>query len=221
MKLVSSLFCSQLVIEKGRPFSLVIENRTLFRRLIEDIRLQQGGDIGKCVLSEDNHPLKMKDSVDLLDSFAPFEINTKIVMSVISDEFFERSVDGEHYNTTNRLLADIEKYIGELCFDLPFSVECRKLDMKSLVKAASVSIVDDHSCELEKIIDYMSIVSDFTKIKLFITVNMASFFDSDELDLFLKTISGRDFALLMIESFDRPLPSDLPKLIIDADLCEI
>lgn len=220
MKLVSSFFCSQIIIEKGRPFALVIENRTLFRRLIEDIRLQQGGDIGDCVLSEEICPLKIKDTVDLLDSFAPFEINTKTVMSAISDEIFERSVDSDHYNQTHTLLAEIEKYISELCFNLPFSIECRKLDIRSIVKAASPTIVDDYSSELERIIDYMSIVSDFTKTKLFVTVNMASFFEGDELDLFLKTVSGKDFALLMIESFDRQLPVDVPKLVIDADLCE-
>lgn len=220
MRIVSPLFCTELVIDSGAPFTLVIENRTLFRHFIEDLRRQVGGESGKLVLSEDNRPLRVKDNIDLIDGFAPFDINTKAVLSGIADEIAKKAVDAGHYLRTSELMSELYGYIDELCFELPFSVECRKLDVKSIVKAAAVSVVDDYVDPLEKIIDYMSIRRDIDGIKLFVTVNMSSYFETDGLDMFMKTAACKDFGLLMIESFDRKLAEGMKKLVIDADLCE-
>lgn len=49
---------------------------------------------------------------------------------------------------------------------------------------------------------------------------MSAYFEPSELDAFMKLVTQKDLSLLMIESFDRPLPAGMPKLVIDADLCE-
>lgn len=220
MKLVNPNFCTRLSLEQGRPFTLVIENRTLFRRFVEDLYLQVSGGSGESVISRDNLPLKPKDCVDIIDSFAPFDINTKAVISALSDEICGISLNADHYMKTCELMSTLGGYINELCFEMPFSVECRKLDIRSIVKAASISVVDDYVSPLEKIADYMAIRRDLDRISLFVTVNMSAYFEPSELDAFMKLVSQKDLSLLMIESFDRSLPAGMPKLVIDADLCE-
>lgn len=220
MKLVSRLFCSQLIIQSGKPFTLVIENRTLFRKFVEDLHIQSEGENGATVLSNDNVPLKFKDHVDIMDSFTPFDINNKAVLSAVADEIFDKALSEEHYSETCEIMARLCRYIDELCFELPFSVECQRLDIKSVVKAAAVSVVDDYLSPLEKIIDYMSIRHDLGHIELFVTVNLSAYFEPNEVDMFMKTVSEKDIAVLMIECFDRNLPIGMEKLVIDSDLCE-
>ena len=79
---------------------------------------------------------------------------------------------------------------------------------------------EGHRGEVEKILDYMELVREFDRNKLFITVNMRSFFDDELITEFMKTVVSHEYRILMLES-NAYLRLTLEKRItIDADLCE-
>lgn len=220
MKLASSYFQSLIEVREGVPFLLVMENPSLFRRLLADIHGQIAGDDGDTVLSIDNVPVPMSRYADILESFAPFDINTRPLLSKVTADMERTAVDENHYLSTSQLLSDIEKNIVEWGFDLSVRTECRALSARTLIKAASVAIANDFEDPIEEIISYMSLILDFDKKKLFFTVNMRSYFDDEDIERFVCAVRQKDISVLMIENCARDVLCGTERLVIDRDLCE-
>ena len=220
MKITCPYFNSLIEINEGVPFSLIIENQPLFRRFAEDIHSQLSGSDGDTVLSVDNAPVAMNKYADILESFAPFDINSKTMLSGISAAIEKVAVDESHYIEKSRLIAETEKYISELSFSLPGTIECRKLNIGAIIKAASVAIADDFENVIEKIISYMSLILDLGGKKLFITLNMRSYFSDEEIEGFIGEIKKKQLCVFMLENCARKKIDGMEQLIIDSDLCE-
>ena len=220
MKLACPYFNSLIEVKEGIPFSLVIENQPLFRRVLTDIHSQLLGHDGDTVLSIGNMPVPVNRYADIIESFAPFDINTKALLAKVTADMERTAVDEKHYLSTSQLLSDIERYFSELCFDLPLRTECRKLSAQSLIKAASVAISDDFEDQIEEIVSYMSLILDFDKKKLFVTVNMRSYFDDEEIKRFICAVRQKNISVLMIENCAHNALCGTERLVIDRDLCE-
>ena len=110
MKIACPYFNALIEIHEGVPFALIIENQPLFRQFAEDIHSQLMGGEGDTVFSINNTPVAMSKYVDLLESFAPFDINSKTMLSGISAAIEKVAVDEKHYIDTSRLIAETEKY---------------------------------------------------------------------------------------------------------------
>lgn len=221
MRIAGPYFNSLIEINEGEIFCLVIEEQNVFRNVILDIHDQICGEFGKLVLSYDNMPISFHKYVDVIESFAPFDINTKALISKINSSIEKNAVDSEHFLDSSKLVSDIENYISELCFDLPFGVECSKLSISSIIKAAAVHVLDDYENTIEAIVAYMLAILDFDKRKLFVTVNMRSYFTDDDMIMFLKEVKNHQIQVLMIENCVHDNLDGMNTLIIDKDLCEI
>ena len=220
MKIACPYFNSLIEINEGTPFSLIIENQQLFRRFAEDIHSQLSGNDGDTILSIDNTPVAMSKNADIMESFAPFDINSKTLLSRISSAIEKTAVDEKHYMESSHLVSETENYISELCFSLPVTVECRKLSIGAIIKAASVAIADDFENEIEEIISYMSLVLDFDGKKCFIMLNMRSYFSDEEIEKFADEIKRKQLCVLMLENCTRKKIAGMEQLTIDIDLCE-
>lgn len=220
MKLSSPYFDTLLELREGEPLLLEIEAQSLFRKFSEDLRRQADGESGEAVLSVEDSPVPLSRYAEILDCFAPFDINTKSMLTKIAAALERGAVDEEHYLATSALLANIERHITELCFDLPVRIECRKLTAGAVIKAASPAIAEDFASPLEALLSYMSVISDLDRNKLYITVNMRSYFDDEEMTEFIGEIRKKQFHVLLLESSARERIAGLNRLTIDRDLCE-
>ena len=220
MKLYSPCFTTLLEIEEGVPFLLAIENRALFRRFLEELHTQASGGAGGTVLSKDNVPISISKSVDVLAQFAPFEINTRTLLSKLCTAGEQVAVDETHYLRTAQMLSDVETYITDLFFDFPLGIECRKLDAGAFIKAASPAIAEDFVHPIEAILAYMSMVLTFERQKLFVTVNMHGYFDMIEMEKFAAEVQKKQLRILMLENSAYPILPGTKRLVIDNDLCE-
>ncbi len=221
MKVFSTYFNTLIEIGQGKVFLLAIENQHLFRTLLENIYRQVDGEEGDIILSKNNAPISISKNADIIESFAPFDMNSKSVISKITSIMEKTAMDESHFLKTSQMLTDIERYMNDLSFDLPFDVECKKMSMSSIIKAVSVTVADDTVSEIEKILDYMSFIADVDKQKLFITVNIRSYFADDEIRELVQAVERKQLRVLMLESTAREKIENVPQLIIDKDLCEI
>lgn len=220
MRIACPYFDSLIDINEGVPFHLIIENQPLFRRFVEDIHSQLSGGNGDTILSVGNTPVAMNKYADILENFAPFDINSKTMLSGISAAIEKVAVDENHYMETSQLIAEMEKYISELSFSLSVAIECRKLNIGTIIKAAAVAIADDFDNVIEKIISYMSLILDLGGQKLFMTLNMRSYFSDEEIEEFIGEIKRKQLCVLMLENCARKKITGTEQLIIDSDLCE-
>lgn len=206
---------------ENRINSIIIENRSFFTELISDIYFQIEGMDGKCVLSKNDTPISFVKNAELLDRFVPFDINRKSILTKLAARLEAVAMEAQFYERSSRLISEIERYMSDISFEQSFSVEFPKLSVSSVIKSASVQLLDDYSSLPEKILDYMQIVAELDRKKMFFTVNLRSYITDTEAELFMKSAVSHGFELIMLESTAYSKCEYENRLIIDADLCEI
>ncbi len=204
--------------------TLIIENQGLFRTFLQDIHLAIDGVHTKVVLSLGNKVVDMTKHAELITDFICFDINKKSLLSKICAALEHSASSPEKFVETQQLLAYVENSINDWAFDLSCDISPSNVSVSSILKSAGIRINDDYVGEIgaaEKIVDYMELVREFDRDKLFVTVNMRSFFSDETISKFLATVVSHDYKVLMLESCAYDLIKYEDRLIIDRDLCEI
>ena len=142
-----------------------------------------------------------------------------IILSAMNREIAANGY-GENYQRSVELLSTIENYLIDMSFDFPCSISFPKLSLSSLIKSSGAVIESDGSIS-ERVSDYMELVTELDKRKLFITLNMRSFIDDEEMSLFSDTVISHGYDVLMIENHAYSMLKNENRIIIDSDLCEI
>ena len=201
--------------------TIVIENRNLFRAVVQDIYNRIDGLSGKSVLGTgDGKLLDFSKYAEIFTSFVPFEINRKGLITKITSAVEKESLSGYRYESTMKILTDIERYMEGLTSSFDCNLAFSKITAGALIKAVGIEIVDDYTSLGEKIIDYMELVREFDKEKIFFTVNFRSFVDDEETEEFMKTVKIHDFHLVMFENKEYNILEHELRRTIDEDLCE-
>ncbi len=203
--------------------TLVIENQSFFRKFISDMYSSLNGEPTHAVLSKDNKTVNWSKNAEIISDFINFDINQKSLIGKICAALERQSVLPENYSRTNELLADIENEIAKWASDFPCNISPTKVSASGIIKASGIEIADDYVGEkgnVEKLIDYMELVREFDRDKLFITVNMRCFFSDETVKQFLKTSLSHGFRVFMLEAVSYPLLKEEDRLTVDADLCE-
>jgi CRISPR-associated protein Csn2 len=201
--------------------TVVIENPTLFGNILNDISGQICGYEGKFVVSEHNKVLRTDKTAELLTEFFPFEINRKPLITKIIAKLEQKAIYGDNYAETVELIGRISDYLTKLSLDFSCDINYTKLDIGAIIKASGVMIEDDCDFLCEKIINYIQLVTEFDREKLFITVNLRFFVDDKEAEEFMKTVLGHGFHVILLEGAEHELLRPEKRYIIDRDFCEI
>lgn len=124
---------------------------------------------------------------------------------------------------------EIQKQIYEYIFQMEqeyryvLNVE-EMIDLNILFKSAGVRhevIGGDGEEFLNRLCNYMKIVSDLLGIKLIICVNIRSYLSDNQMKKLITDIKYEEFSLLFIENQERTCLPDVKRYIMDRDLCEI
>ncbi len=207
--------------EIGKVNSLIIENQKLFFEVITDISSQIEGFDGKSVLSEENKILTFSKNADLLTQFIPFDLNRKTLVNKAVSAVEQVAVSGEYFQKTAEILSQLEAYLFEISANFSCDISFSKISAASIIKASGFEFKNDYDTLCEKIIDYFELVTEFDRKKLFFTVNLRSYVNDKEIELFIETVLQHGYNLLMIESGEHPLLTSEQRYIIDSALCEI
>lgn len=125
------------------------------------------------------------------------------------------------YRETQEIPATVERYIHNLSFSCPCNVECGKLGVSNLLKMSGLRFEMSYNSHIEKLIEYMSLVRELENEKLFIFVNMRSWFTDEETELFVKNALIHKYDILLIDNCEYPKLESEKRIVIDRDLCEI
>lgn len=117
-------------------------------------------------------------------------------------------------------MGSLENYIAELAFDLPCDLLCGKMNMGSILKAAGLEFCDDYDSDLERFLDYMEITRELERNKLFVFVNLRSFYPDADIQTFIDTAVGHEYCVLLVDSSAHTLLPNENRTTVDADLCE-
>jgi len=201
--------------------TVVIENQTLFFSLLQDIVMQLQGLDGKIVLSDKQKILKIDKNVELLDRFIPFELNQKSIQNKLYSMIEHLLEEDVYYHDTVQIKAEIEAYLNRLSLNFPYEIDFQSINVNALLKASNVRLSEEYPNLSEKILDYIGIVRELDRNKLFITVNLRSFISDEEAEALCKEFIVRRYDIIMLESTARKRLSTEKRYIIDSSLCEI
>lgn len=223
MKLAYPEFSDVICFDGNTTPTVVIENKRLFRTFICDIYDAVEGNDTELVLSEKEKIIDFSKNAELLSDFINFNINKKTLLNKVIAELEKAAVSSEHYMKTQKLLAEIEQTVDEWAFSFPCDIVSSKISVSTLLKSVGIELRNEyegHIGEVEKILDYIELVREFDRDKLFVTVNMRAYFDDEIIAEFLKTVASHEFKVLMVESQSYELLEREKRVTIDADLCE-
>lgn len=210
------------VIDFSEPVihSLVIEAPDFFRSFLQDIAEQIKGFSGKAVLSRQDKPIDFSHHGEIIDGFLNFEMERKQLMTRLLSRLEAAAVSEGYYARTARLTGELEQLIQELSFDLPCSIFCSKMGIGGILRAAGIQIADDYENDLERLLDYMELTRELDRDRLFIFVNLRSYYTDSELEAFFGSILAREYCVLLVDSQSRSHLSGEHRITVDSDLCE-
>ncbi len=209
------------VFEENLVHAWVVEKPAFFRALVSDLYAQMNGEEGKFVLSEAYKPVDIAKHMDLITQFIPFELNRKNLLAKICAAAEREAVNEHNYTRTQELLAEIERYANDLLFAYPYDFVYDKLTVGNLFKSIGIAVEDHYDREIERILDYMQLVRDFDRDRIFVFVNLRSYFSTADLEAFFRDALARKFHLWLIDNREYPRFPGEQRFLIDEDLCEI
>ena len=220
MKLVYSNMGHILRFDEGYVSELIIENRKMFFDVVDSMHRQAEGQRGDCVLSVSDRPVEFSKYADLTVQFAPFQVNRKSLLTKLYAAMEKKAQDPEVCSKTWELIGELERYMSGLSEEFPFEISCRKLAMGSIIRALAPEIEENEKSPIEKVFAYMELVRELDRDKLFIMVNMRSYFSDEEMEKFTESVSLHDFKVLLLESYEAAKLKNTKRFVVDADLCE-
>lgn len=170
-------------------------------------------------MSVGDRPVSFASNAELIDSWLNFSLNRKTMINKVIGALEQKAVC-EAYLQTAELLGGVERLVMELSESFPCDLVCKKLTIGNVFRGIGVELAEEGADPLEKLLDYMELVREFDREKLFFLVNLRSWYPDETIELFLQSVLGHGYKVLLIDSRDcQRLPSER-RVTIDSDLCE-
>lgn len=222
MKLVYTELEQQLVFQENKVNVLVIEQKELFRRMIQELDKQISGEEGRFVLSDNNKTMKIDKEICLILNPFALNINSRKALTGLYNELGKLGLNEENYLKTCSLKGQIAEYIYDLLNQVDYALKFQDdFNLQSMFKALEVEFEAGEENFLEGLVYFMDVCSKFQKIKILAFVNLKTYLTNDDLQKFYKEAFYRKMHLLLLEnSIEQELAEEVV-CIVDDDLCVV
>ena len=222
MKLVYTELEQQLVFQENKVNVLVIEQKELFRRMIQELDKQISGEEGGFVLSDNNKTMKIDKEICLILNPFALDINSRKALTGLYNELGKLGLNEENYLKTCSLKGQIAEYIYCLLNQVDYALRFQDdFNLQSLFKALEVEFEAGEENFLEGLVYFMDVCSKFQKVKILAFVNLKTYLTNDELQNFYKEAFFRKMNLLLLENSVGQELAEEVVCIVDGDLCVV
>lgn len=200
---------------------LVIENPKFLREVIKDLTISE--EEKELSATKDGKLLKFDKDVDVVFNPLKLDFNSKRAMTTLLKLLVKTSVSEDFYLTTNNLKTKIVKYLSDVidAGEFEFEVSTDDFTMDSIAKAVSIHIVGDEDDFVELLTDYVSMMADLANTKLFVFVNLRLLLSDEDVERLRHNLDNHQINVLLLEGMAQERLKDVPRWLIDRDLCEI
>ena len=212
-------FNFKLNFEEKNIFSLIVENKKSYRKIIKDLVNNSNIEDGNIILSKNNKLVMPEKEIFVFLDYFNFDIN-KFVLNKYYKELKNLS-ENEFLNETLEIKEILKDYINKLIennYSLKFEDD---LDISQILKAFSIKFERSEDLLLN-LFEWLKILNEILGYEIFFFINIENFLSEDELLEFSKFIVYNKYKVVFLENFYRNKLFDNDNLIIiDNDLCEI
>ena len=222
MKLVYTELEQQLVFQENKVNVLVIEQKELFRRMIQELDKQISGEEAGFVLSDNNKTMRIDKEICLILNPFALDINSRKALTGLYNELGKLGLNEENYLKTCSLKGQIAEYIYDLLNQVDYALKFQDdFNLQSMFKALEVEFEAGEGNFLEGLVYFLDVCSKFQKVKILTFVNLKTYLMSEELHEFYKEAFYRKIQLLLLENNIGDELAEEAVSIVDADLCLI
>ena len=212
-------FNFKIDFENKSIFSLIIENKKLYRKIIEDLINNISIDDGNIILSKNNKLIVPEKEIFVFSDYFNFDVN-KFVLNKYYKELKNLS-ENEFFDETVEIKETLRNYVTKL-IENEYSVKLEEdLDISQILKAFGIKFQRNEDLLLN-LFEWIKILNELLGYEIFFFINLENFLSDDELVEFSKFILYNKYKVVFLENFNRnKLFDDDNLIIIDNDLCEI
>ena len=212
-------FNFKIDFENKSIFSLIIENKKLYRKIIEDLINNISIDDGNIILSKNNKLIVPEKEIFVFSDYFNFDVN-KFVLNKYYKELKNLS-ENDFFDETVEIKEVLRNYVTKLV-ENEYSIKLEEdLDISQILKAFGVKFQRNEDLLLN-LFEWIKILNEVLGYEIFFFINLENFLSDDELVEFSKFILYNKYKVVFLENFNRnKLFDDDNLIIIDNDLCEI
>ena len=212
-------FNFKIDFEDKSIFSLIIENKKLYRKIIEDLINNISIDDGNIILSKNNKLIVPEKEIFVFSDYFNFDVN-KFVLNKYYKELKNLS-ENDFFDETVEIKEVLRNYVTKLV-ENEYSIKLEEdLDISQILKAFGVKFQRNEDLLLN-LFEWIKILNELLGYEIFFFINLENFLSDDELVEFSKFILYNKYKVVFLENFHRnKLFEDDNLIIIDNDLCEI
>lgn len=221
MKLIHSGYQLELHLHENKVTVLTVENKEAYRTLIADLWNQAEGGEGEILLSDGENIKKIAKDVEVVVNPFGLDCNNRKVISKLHQEL-KRVSDELLVPEFAEVNKHIVEYLEKMVQLVPYAIEFETdLDVSALLKIYNIRM--NCLCEnvLEKIVEYLRIMSKICNIQIFVFVGLKQYLTSEELEQLYEFVTYEKIHLICIESMFTKKISGENGWILDEDLCII
>ncbi len=221
MKITNYKFFDLIEIKNFEPETLVVENPTIYRKMVEEIISEFNYDVGDFVISEsDDKPLEFSKNCIVINDFYNSGINNKSFKTKLLNAI---SSDYRYLFEDSALLLQLNDLALEISNSFPFDITYNSsFGFADIVKMLDFRFDIDGDEFWDRFLQKIAICKEMLSYKLVVTINLKDNISKEEYDELIKNLKYRETQILMIE---RNVHGDLDDCnhtkIIDKDLCVI
>ncbi|MEI6521304.1 MAG: type II-A CRISPR-associated protein Csn2 [bacterium] len=223
MKLAYPILSKPIEIPDNKTAVLVIENQMLYAKVLFELISQLNGNEGEFVLSRNDAIINIAKEAELVIDPFMMDINQRKVITRLHQMLNTLAMNEDNYQKTMRLSSEMQQYIEDIVTTTDYELEYNQtIDAAMIFKITDVKIAVSSERLAEKIIDYITVMTDLFKTACFIFVNLKSFINDEDMANLYKHFAYKKICVLLIENITRDTKYEHEIIrIIDHDMCEI
>lgn len=210
-----------MVLRENYVNVLVIENSDVLVDIVQDLYAQREGKEGGLVLAEGEkiYPFQKNVSV-ILEPFS-LDMNERKIQTQLYQEIKEEAY-GSAFTETLAIQRELMQYLDGILFRVPYPVTyTEEFDLNGFLKWMKVSFENEAQSFLEKIVQYLRILSALCRVRVVFFLHLKAFLKEEELRELYKEAAYCKMQLVLLESVMRDKMEMEDICIIDRDMCII
>ncbi len=222
MKIIHCEHNIEVNFDYGEIRSIIIENPRILDSFVLGLYNSTSRKEDKVYILDNFEKIEFAKLVDLV--FSPLELTyekkdiQKKLLQNILEEITESDISYRFSEICSSFLENIYEVKINSEYEIDFD---ENLEMQKLIKCFDIHLKEPMGSFVERIVEYISVMSKLMGKQIFILVGCAHYIDNDEYKLLQKHVAHENVAVLTVEGRQNTLKNPGNKYIMDVDLCEI
>lgn len=222
MKIIHCEHNIEVNFDYGEIRSIIIENPRILDSFVLGLYNSTSRKEDKVYILDNFEKIEFAKLVDLV--FSPLELTyekkdiQKKLLQNILEEITESDISYRFSEICSSFLENIYEVKINSEYEIDFD---ENLEMQKLIKCFDIHLKEPIGSFVERIVEYLSVMSKLMGKQIFILVGCAHYIDNDEYKLLQKHVAHENVAVLTVEGRQNRLKNLGNQYIMDVDLCEI